>query len=44
MKNQNRTIFKEKFNKDVAQIINILKGRGFKLQRSYLRLRSLIVG
>lgn len=44
MKNQNRTIFKEKFNKDVEQIINILKGGGFKLQRSYLRLRSLIVG
>lgn len=39
MKNQNRTIFKEKFNKDVAQIINILKGRGFKF-----RFRSLLVG
>lgn len=39
MEHQNKTIFKEKFGKDVEQIINILKGRGFKF-----RFRSLLVG
>lgn len=30
MEHQNETIFKEKFGKDVEQIINILKDRGLK--------------
>ncbi len=40
MKNQNRTIFKEKFGKDVEQIINILKGRGFKTSEILLEAQK----
>lgn len=40
MKNQNRTIFKEKFNKDVEQITNILKGRGFKTSEILLEVQK----
>jgi hypothetical protein len=38
MKNQDKTIYKEKFNKDVEQIVNILKGRSYNETKLLLEI------
>ncbi len=40
MEHQNKTIFKEKFDKNVEKIINILKGTGFKTSEILLEVQK----